>query len=331
MPHRQVQGVLKARLNDELLLFQAWARRSTTRGRVPEAETHLRVGAEGEAPTGWWGDDAAGEKSRAEKWTRSPLARCNEKGPRTRHRPGPRRAQEENSRRRWRSSEHEYSRIPPPDSAIIREAAARARRRSRAGRHHHAGLRSIRYAGLGPHFGEGSVRAGRDARGPKQVFREQDVSLVLTARSTGWNLAATGRHGAGDSRIGSVDPDRRAVRAQFSPAPFRHRDANAALRRGRGPGTKAKILDTRKTAPGLRAVQKYAVRCGGGVNHRFGLYDRFLIKDNHLALMGMGNRLAEAIRKARASRSGGRAWKSKWNHLEQYRKSIALGVGCSSA
>jgi nicotinate-nucleotide pyrophosphorylase (carboxylating) len=63
-------------------------------------------------------------------------------------------------------------------------------------------------------------------------------------------------------------------------------------------GTKCRILDTRKTVPGLRAVQKYAVRCGGGVNHRFGLYDRFLIKDNHLALMGSG--LAAAVKAARA-------------------------------
>ncbi|WP_437187651.1 carboxylating nicotinate-nucleotide diphosphorylase [Planctomicrobium sp. SH668] len=48
-------------------------------------------------------------------------------------------------------------------------------------------------------------------------------------------------------------------------------------------GTKARILDTRKTLPGLRALQKYAVRCGGGVNHRIGLYDAVLVKDNHLA------------------------------------------------
>src|SRR5690606_20395054 len=48
-------------------------------------------------------------------------------------------------------------------------------------------------------------------------------------------------------------------------------------------GTKAKIVDTRKTTPGLRRLEKYAVRCGGGVNHRFGLDDAILIKDNHIA------------------------------------------------
>jgi nicotinate-nucleotide pyrophosphorylase (carboxylating) len=51
-------------------------------------------------------------------------------------------------------------------------------------------------------------------------------------------------------------------------------------------GTKAKIADTRKTTPGLRALERYAVACGGGVNHRFGLDDAVLIKDNHLALAG---------------------------------------------
>ena len=51
-------------------------------------------------------------------------------------------------------------------------------------------------------------------------------------------------------------------------------------------GTKAKIYDTRKTAPGLRALDKYAVRCGGGENHRIGLYDMFLIKNNHVDRAG---------------------------------------------
>jgi nicotinate-nucleotide pyrophosphorylase (carboxylating) len=51
-------------------------------------------------------------------------------------------------------------------------------------------------------------------------------------------------------------------------------------------GTKAKIYDTRKTTPGWRILEKYAVRCGGGHNHRLGLYDGILIKDNHLAQLG---------------------------------------------
>lgn len=60
--------------------------------------------------------------------------------------------------------------------------------------------------------------------------------------------------------------------------------------------TKAKIVDTRKTLPGLRAVQKYAVRCGGGSNHRMGLFDGVLIKDNHIAASGSIRKAVECIR-----------------------------------
>ena len=62
-------------------------------------------------------------------------------------------------------------------------------------------------------------------------------------------------------------------------------------------GTKARIADTRKTTPGLRALEKHAVACGGGINHRFGLDDAILIKDNHVAVCGG---VAEAVRRARA-------------------------------
>ncbi len=62
--------------------------------------------------------------------------------------------------------------------------------------------------------------------------------------------------------------------------------------------TRAKITDTRKTTPGLRALEKYAVRCGGGVNHRFGLDDAVLIKDNHIAVAGG---VAKALDAARAA------------------------------
>ncbi|MBI5327186.1 MAG: carboxylating nicotinate-nucleotide diphosphorylase [Deltaproteobacteria bacterium] len=61
-------------------------------------------------------------------------------------------------------------------------------------------------------------------------------------------------------------------------------------------GLKVKILDTRKTTPGLRILEKYAVRMGGGFNHRFGLCDGVLIKDNHIAAVG---RIAEAVCRAR--------------------------------
>ena len=62
-------------------------------------------------------------------------------------------------------------------------------------------------------------------------------------------------------------------------------------------GTKARIVDTRKTTPGLRALEKYAVRVGGGINHRTGLYDGILIKENHITAAGG---IGEAIGRARA-------------------------------
>ena len=63
-------------------------------------------------------------------------------------------------------------------------------------------------------------------------------------------------------------------------------------------GTQARIADTRKTTPGLRALEKHAVLCGGGMNHRFGLDDAILIKDNHVAVCGG---VGEAVRRAKAA------------------------------
>lgn len=63
-------------------------------------------------------------------------------------------------------------------------------------------------------------------------------------------------------------------------------------------GTAARVRDTRKTTPGLRALEKYAVRCGGGVNHRMGLWDAALVKDNHVAAAGG---VGEAFRRVRAA------------------------------
>ena len=65
-------------------------------------------------------------------------------------------------------------------------------------------------------------------------------------------------------------------------------------------GTNTKLLDTRKTLPGLRSAQKYAVTCGGGVNHRIGLFDAFLIKENHIAACGG---IEKAIKTARINHS----------------------------
>lgn len=79
-------------------------------------------------------------------------------------------------------------------------------------------------------------------------------------------------------------------------------------------GTRARIFDTRKTTPGWRRLEKYAVRCGGGWNHRLGLFDGILIKDNHLAFLSelspgvpRGKVAAEAIRRAKHFRAGRQA------------------------
>ncbi len=68
-------------------------------------------------------------------------------------------------------------------------------------------------------------------------------------------------------------------------------------------GTNAKILDTRKTTPGLRKLEKYAVLCGGGHNHRIGLYDQILVKDNHIAALKneKPNPIAAAVKRSRES------------------------------
>ena len=63
-------------------------------------------------------------------------------------------------------------------------------------------------------------------------------------------------------------------------------------------GTRARVLDTRKTMPGMRALQRWAVRCGGGVNHRFGLFDEAMLKDNHIAACGGIAPAVELIRAA---------------------------------
>ena len=83
--------------------------------------------------------------------------------------------------------------------------------------------------------------------------------------------------------------------------------------------TKAKICDTRKTTPGLRAAEKYAVRAGGGANHRFGLDDAILIKDNHIAVAGG---ITEALRAAQAAAGHMLAIEIEVDTLAQYEEAL---------
>jgi nicotinate-nucleotide pyrophosphorylase (carboxylating) len=87
-------------------------------------------------------------------------------------------------------------------------------------------------------------------------------------------------------------------------------------------GTRAVILDTRKTAPGLRALDKLAVTRGGGLNHRIGLYDMILIKDNHIDYAGS---ITEAVRRARAAASGLEV-EVEARTLEHVREALGIGV-----
>jgi len=88
-------------------------------------------------------------------------------------------------------------------------------------------------------------------------------------------------------------------------------------------GTKAKIVDTRKTLPGLRIAEKYAVRIGGGVNHRSGLYDAILIKENHLAAAGS---VAGALREAQRIAPPGVWIQIEVENLPQLREALAAGA-----
>jgi nicotinate-nucleotide pyrophosphorylase (carboxylating) len=88
-------------------------------------------------------------------------------------------------------------------------------------------------------------------------------------------------------------------------------------------GTGCRVRDTRKTLPGLRQLEKYAVRCGGGVNHRMGLGDAALIKDNHVAASGS---IARAIDDVRRSHPG-IALEAECDRLDQVRE--AIDAGCS--
>jgi nicotinate-nucleotide pyrophosphorylase (carboxylating) len=88
-------------------------------------------------------------------------------------------------------------------------------------------------------------------------------------------------------------------------------------------GTKTRILDTRKTTPGLRLLEKYAVRAGGGTNHRISLSDMALIKDNHLRSVGS---VAEAVRRARSRIRPGIRIEVEADSLLQVREALAAGA-----
>ncbi|GAA5229410.1 carboxylating nicotinate-nucleotide diphosphorylase [Arthrobacter cryoconiti] len=93
-------------------------------------------------------------------------------------------------------------------------------------------------------------------------------------------------------------------------------------------GTKARVTDTRKTTPGLRALERYAVRCGGGHNHRFSLSDAVLAKDNHLAVLtgGDAGKLTQALAGVRAQLPHTVHFEVEVDSIEQIEPVLAAGV-----
>ena len=88
-------------------------------------------------------------------------------------------------------------------------------------------------------------------------------------------------------------------------------------------GTATRVADTRKTTPGLRSLEKYAVRCGGGINHRFGLHDAVMIKDNHLVVAGSPR---EAVATVRASVGHTVSITAEVDRLDQIEDTVAGGA-----
>ncbi|HEY3445638.1 MAG TPA: carboxylating nicotinate-nucleotide diphosphorylase [Myxococcales bacterium] len=142
---------------------------------------------------------------------------------------------------------------------------------------------------------EPMVLAGTDV--VRRVFSAVDPSIVVAFSS------ADGSSVRDRQVFGTVTGPLRAILiGERTALNFLQRLSGVATNTARAvkamEGTKLKVLDTRKTTPGWRVLEKAAVRAGGGTNHRFGLFDGVLIKDNHLAAVGS---IGEAVRRARAA------------------------------
>lgn len=128
-----------------------------------------------------------------------------------------------------------------------------------------------------------------------EVFRQLDERVGLR-----WAASDGGRVRAGEIVCHLEGPARALLTGERTALNFlQSLSATASVTRRyveAVAGTGCRILDTRKTIPGLRLAQKYAVRCGGGVNHRIGLYDAILVKENHIAAAGS---IAAAVAAAR--------------------------------
>jgi nicotinate-nucleotide pyrophosphorylase (carboxylating) len=182
---------------------------------------------------------------------------------------------------------------------------------------------------------EGAQGAARFAARSEGVVAGLPVVALLAERfalDAGWTpLASDGDHVAPAAVVGRVAGAMRSLLAMERTAlNFLQRLSGIATLTARFvaavAGTKAVILDTRKTTAGWRALEKYAVRCGGGRNHRAGLYDQVLIKDNHLAWLGRtGDPIATALKAARAQAPRGTVVEVEVDSLLQLEQAVACG------
>ncbi|MEZ4596996.1 MAG: carboxylating nicotinate-nucleotide diphosphorylase [Chloroflexota bacterium] len=152
----------------------------------------------------------------------------------------------------------------------------------------------------------------------RQVFQALDPDLRWEPIATDGDLVAAGPVARLEARARAMLTGERLalnILARLSGiATLTRRYADAVA------GTRAVILDTRKTTPGLRRAEKWAVRCGGGTNHRMGLDDAVLVKDNHLLHVPD---LATAVRRARAT---GLPVEVECDTLEQVAQALAAGA-----
>lgn len=176
--------------------------------------------------------------------------------------------------------------LSPPEAAAVADVVARALREDR---------------GPGDVTSEGLVPAGARARA-RLVARAEGVLAGLEVFEAVFHAcdpdvrvvqaASDGERVSPGQELVTVDGDARALLlAERTALNLLQRLSGVATRTARLVELVAgvdgvRILDTRKTTPGLRELEKYAVRCGGGDNHRFGLFDQAMIKENHLALAG---------------------------------------------
>ena len=143
---------------------------------------------------------------------------------------------------------------------------------------------------------ENAILAGTEVA--REVFRQVNPAIEIEIRKNEGDRIAPG-----DLILIATGPTRALLSAERTALNFLQRLSGIATLTRRFvdavSGTKAVILDTRKTTPGLREFERLAVRAGGGVNHRFGLFDRVLAKDNHLAITGDAAGLQRAIDEAK--------------------------------